>query len=61
MQFTCRETLTATKVEVEEVDAIILELIVKECMLMGIKFFKSENGVWVIDEVPSKYIKIIMK
>ncbi len=51
------ETLTATKVGSRRGDAIILEIDSKRMYADGIKFFKSENGVWLVDEVPSKYIK----
>ena len=51
------ETLTATKVGSRRGDAIILEIDSKRMYADGIKFFKSENDVWLVDEVPSKYIK----
>lgn len=51
------ETVTATKVGSRRGDAIILEIDSKKMYADGIKFYKSENGVWLVEEVPSKYIK----
>lgn len=38
-------------------DPIILEIDSAAMYADGHKFFLSENGVWLIDNVPSKYIK----
>jgi putative RNA 2'-phosphotransferase len=53
------ETVTATKVGSRRGDAIILEIDSKKMYADGIKFYKSENGVWLVEEVPPKYIKKI--
>ena len=38
-------------------EPIILEIDSAKMYADGYKFFLSDNGVWLIDEVPSKYIK----
>ena len=48
---------TATKVGSRRGEAIILEVNSAAMYADKIKFFKSKNGVWLTDEVPSKYIK----
>jgi putative RNA 2'-phosphotransferase len=48
---------TATKVGSRRGEAIILEVNSAAMYVDKIKFFKSKNGVWLTDEVPSKYIK----
>lgn len=50
------ETETATNVGSRRGSAIILKIDSKQMHLDGIKFYKSANGVWLVDEVPSKYI-----
>ncbi len=51
------ETETATNVGSRRGSAIILVIDSKTMHADGIKFYKSDNGVWLVDEVPSKYIK----
>ncbi len=51
------EVKTAITVGSRRGDAIILEIDSKKMYADGIKFFKSDNGVWLVDEVPAKYIK----
>lgn len=53
------ETETATNVGSRRGQAIILTIDSKKMHEDGIKFYKSSNGVWLVDEVPSKYIKKI--
>ena len=50
------ETETATNVGSRRGSAVILKIDSKSMHVDGIKFFKSDNGVWLVDEVPSKYI-----
>ena len=38
-------------------EPIILEIDSAKMYTDGFKFYKSENGVWLTDNVPSKYIK----
>lgn len=51
------EKVTATAVGSRRGSAIILEINSRKMYADGIKFYKSENGVWLVDEVPSEYIK----
>jgi len=49
---------TATNVASRRGKPIILEINSKWMFADNIKFFKSKNGVWLTEEVPTKYIKI---
>ena len=49
---------TATKVGSRRGEAIILEINSGAMYAEKYKFFESKNGVWLVEEVPSKYIKI---
>ena len=49
---------TATIVGSRRGEAIILEVDSAHMHADKFKFFQSKNGVWLIDEVPAKYIKI---
>lgn len=48
---------TATKVGNRRGKAVILRLYAKKMSEDGHKFFISENGVWLIDGVPAKYLE----
>lgn len=37
-------------------DLVILTVKAKEAFLSNIKFYKEENGIWLSDSIPSKYI-----
>ena len=39
---------------------IILEVDAKSMLADGIEFFLSDNGVWLVDHVPAKYLKVIL-
>ena len=49
---------TATKVGNRRGEAVILEINSGAMYADKHKFFLSKNGVWLVDEVPSKYLKI---
>jgi len=49
---------TATKVGSRRGEAIILVVNSGAMYADKYKFFQSKNGVWLVDEVPAKYIKI---
>lgn len=48
---------TATSVGSRRGEAVILVVDSAHMYTDGFKFFKSKNGVWLTDNVPSKYIK----
>ncbi|WP_293916776.1 MULTISPECIES: RNA 2'-phosphotransferase [unclassified Sphingobacterium] len=37
-------------------DLVILTIRAKEAFLNNIQFYKEENGIWLSDPIPSKYI-----
>jgi putative RNA 2'-phosphotransferase len=37
---------------------VVLEIDAKRALADGLKFFVSENQVWLIDYIPSKYLKV---
>lgn len=37
-------------------DLVILTIRAKEAFLNNIQFYKEENGIWLSDQIPSKYI-----
>jgi len=49
---------TAVKVGSRRGEAIILVVDSAHMYADNFKFFQSKNGVWLVDNVPSKYIKI---
>ncbi len=49
---------TATKVGSRRGKPIILAINAKKMHESGVKFYRSQNGVWLTDHVPSLYIKI---
>lgn len=51
------DRLTAEKVGSRRGDAIILVVRSREMSADGFEFFLSENGVWLTDQVPVKYIE----
>jgi putative RNA 2'-phosphotransferase len=38
---------------------VILEVDAKAMLADGIKFYISENGVWLVDHVPAKYLSVM--
>lgn len=36
---------------------VILEINTKQMIEDGFEFFQAENGVWLVDSVPVKYLK----
>jgi putative RNA 2'-phosphotransferase len=50
------DRLTAEKVASRRGEAIILVIRSEEMRLAGFEFFLSDNGVWLTDHVPVKYI-----
>jgi len=50
---------TASKVGQRHGKLVILEILTKEMNQDGYDFFLSENGVWLTEEVPVKYIRQI--
>lgn len=38
-------------------DLVLLKIDTKAAYADGVKFFESENGVWLVKEIPPKYIK----
>lgn len=52
------DIVTAIKVGSRHGKPIIFEISSKEMFVNGIKFFKSENNVWLTDFIDPKYIKI---
>jgi putative RNA 2'-phosphotransferase len=48
---------TAMNVGNRRGNAILLEINSAHMHVDGFKFFQSKNGVWLIEEVPAKYIK----
>jgi putative RNA 2'-phosphotransferase len=49
---------TATKVGMRKGKVKILKILAKKMNFDGYKFYISENGVWLADFVPSKYIEL---
>ncbi len=47
---------TAQNVGSRRGEAVILSIRASEMSTDGILFYKSENGVWLVDQVPSSYI-----
>ena len=47
---------TATQVGLRHGKVIILEILAQKMFEDGYEFFVSENGVWLTDNVPVKYI-----
>ncbi|KIE18330.1 hypothetical protein DS62_11770, partial [Smithella sp. SC_K08D17] len=37
-------------------DLVVLTIRAKEAFLNNIQFYKEENGIWLSDQIPSKYI-----
>jgi putative RNA 2'-phosphotransferase len=52
------EKETATKVGSRRGKAIIIFIDTQKMYADGFKFYQSENGVWLTDHVPSKYLYI---
>ncbi len=50
---------TAKKVGARRGDFVILQIDTKQMLKNGFKFVISENGVYLIDEVPAKYISML--
>ena len=50
---------TATQVGARRGVPILLKIFSGAMHVDGFKFYKSANGVWLTDEVPPKYIKIL--
>lgn len=48
---------TATKVGQRRGDAVILEVAAGEMAAAGIKFFRTSNGVWLVDAVPPEFLR----
>ena len=53
-----KDIATAVNVGGRRGEAIILEVNSGAMYADKIKFYESTTGVWLVDEVPSKYIKI---
>lgn len=51
------DIFTATSVGGRHGKPVVLVLDTKKMLADGIEFFKSENGVWLVDHVDPKYIK----
>ena len=49
---------TAIKVGQRRGNAIVLEIAAGKMAKSGFKFFRSDNGVWLVDKVPAEYIKL---
>lgn len=54
-----REMETARKVGMRHGRPVILAIDAVAMQQAGFTFYCSDNGVWLIDEVPSRYLKII--
>jgi len=52
-----KDTETALKVGTRHGKPVILQVAALQMHNEGFKFFLSENGVWLTDSVPSKYLK----
>ena len=52
-----QDVITARRVGSRRGVPIILTIRAKHMYLKGYEFFKSENGVWLIDKVPSEFIE----
>ncbi len=50
------ETITATNVGSRRGKPIILKVSAQKMAAEGYKFYLSENGVWLTDHVPAKYV-----
>ena len=48
---------TAVKVGARHGKPVVLEVLALEMQRNGHVFFQSENGVWLIDEVPPEFIR----
>ena len=53
-----KDTITATSVGKRHGTPVLLEISSREMFTDGYKFYISANGVWLTDEIPTKYIKI---
>ena len=49
---------TAEKVGKRHGEPVILKIKTKEMTEDGFKFYISENGVWLTDNVPTRYIEV---
>ena len=49
---------TAIKVGKRRGKAVVLEIAAVKMAKSGLKFYRSDNGVWLVDNVPVEYIKI---
>ena len=47
---------TATSVGMRYGNPVILEVDARSMYRAGFKFYRSENGVWLVDAVPWKYL-----
>ncbi|MBS9775622.1 MAG: RNA 2'-phosphotransferase [Fusobacterium sp.] len=50
---------TATMVGKRHGEVVILKIFAKEMNKAGNLFYESDNGVWLVDEVPTKFFEII--
>ena len=50
------DKITATKVGSRHGKPVLFEVLSKEMYDSGFEFFISENGVWLTDNVPAKYL-----
>lgn len=53
------EIRTAATVGSRHGEPVILEVDAKEMLAHGFKFMLSDNGVWLVESVPAKYLKVI--
>ena len=49
---------TAIEVGKRRGKAVVLEIAAVKMAKSGFKFYRSDNGVWLVDNVPVKYIKL---
>lgn len=50
---------TAKNVGARHGKPVILKIKTKEMTSDGFKFYLSDNGVWLVDNVPTKYIEVL--
>lgn len=55
------ETATAKSVGARYGKPIILQIAAKDAWNAGIKFYLADNGVWLADSIPPRFIKVLDK
>ncbi len=55
------DTETARKVGIRHGKPVIFEIDTKAMLAAGFEFYVSANGVWLVEEVPPQFLKLVCK